>query len=293
MGPIAQRLIRAIKKLQKKRVIDLDAFREGKARARDMHESLSQEADLNGLHSAHAMLAHAQNLLSGQAEIITGLPEMSRFADAIEKATETYGPQGPPMSPLTNSHFSTWAYYDLAIGVRKETLATCLLAIGRALGLNPELLAMWESLQRSRLGLYRHLDSDGDIVTLRELVTDRVTQCLVPSGYGGRKHEIWLGRLVDSPDPSFAGTVMFITPYVVLAPPESEWLAFFDRTLNEGPGGRVAAYERLMKYGLNRHYWNEYIFEAYVNHRPGVIFLTGLPDVEESRPHSRTGLASR
>ena len=28
-------------------------------------------------------------------------------------------------------------------------------------------------------------------------------------------------------------------------------------------------------------------FEAYVNHRSDVIFLKGLPDILESRPHSR------
>ena len=36
-----------------------------------------------------------------------------------------------------------------------------------------------------------------------------------------------------------------------------------------------------------RDYWSEFVFEAYVNHRSDVIFLAGLPDVAESRPHSR------
>jgi hypothetical protein len=29
-----------------------------------------------------------------------------------------------------------------------------------------------------------------------------------------------------------------------------------------------------------------HVFEGYVNHQPGAIFLEGLPDVPESRPHS-------
>ena len=41
-----------------------------------------------------------------------------------------------------------------------------------------------------------------------------------------------------------------------------------------------------MKFGSARDYWSEFVFEAYVNYRPDVIFLTGLPDVPESRPHS-------
>lgn len=33
-------------------------------------------------------------------------------------------------------------------------------------------------------------------------------------------------------------------------------------------------------------YWNDFVFEAYVNHRTEVIYLAGLPVVSESRSHS-------
>ncbi len=32
---------------------------------------------------------------------------------------------------------------------------------------------------------------------------------------------------------------------------------------------------------------NEFVFEAYGNHRTEIIFLAGLPDVAENRLHSR------
>ena len=51
-------------------------------------------------------------------------------------------------------------------------------------------------------------------------------------------------------------------------------------------GRPIAAYEHHMKFGPARDYWTEFVFEAYVNHRSDVIFLAGLPDVPESRPHS-------
>jgi len=41
-----------------------------------------------------------------------------------------------------------------------------------------------------------------------------------------------------------------------------------------------------MKYGLDTHYWNEYIFQAYHHHQKEAIFLTGLPDVRDSLPHA-------
>ena len=43
---------------------------------------------------------------------------------------------------------------------------------------------------------------------------------------------------------------------------------------------------RHMKLGPTRRYWTEFVFEAYVNHRPEAILLAGLPDVAASRPHS-------
>ncbi len=41
------------------------------------------------------------------AEQLTMLPEMDRFADLIGNAEEEYQPDGPPISPLTNSFFSS------------------------------------------------------------------------------------------------------------------------------------------------------------------------------------------
>jgi hypothetical protein len=42
-----------------------------------------------------------------------------------------------------------------------------------------------------------------------------------------------------------------------------------------------------MKRGLDERFWLEYVFEAYASHRAEVVFLRGLPDIAESRPHSR------
>jgi hypothetical protein len=42
-----------------------------------------------------------------------------------------------------------------------------------------------------------------------------------------------------------------------------------------------------MKYGINRHYWNEYILEAYASHKDDMVLLAGFPDISSSRPHSK------
>lgn len=118
-GPIAARLVKAIVKQQKAKTIDFQAFREGNDQARLFEEGIRQQEDFTDTHPAHAMLAHAQNRLSVLVEIVTSLREMRRFSTVIEQALETYAPQGPPCSPLTNSFFSAWAYYDLHFGLRK------------------------------------------------------------------------------------------------------------------------------------------------------------------------------
>ena len=82
--------------------------------------------------------------------------------------------------------------------------------------------------------------------------------------------------------------VVFTTSYLLVRPGQREWQAYFDRTLPDGTAEeRIASYQRHMKYGPVRNYWAEFVFEAYVNHQTEVIFLAGLPDVAESRPHSR------
>ena len=84
--------------------------------------------------------------------------------------------------------------------------------------------------------------------------------------------------------------VVFTTPYVLLNPAEAEWQAYFRRQLSDTPlTDRGAIHEQHMKFRPTRDYWTEFVFEAYVNHRVDAIFLTGLPDVPKSRPHSGAG----
>jgi hypothetical protein len=288
MPPIASRLIKALRKYEKRKVVDLAEVRASRKNAKRLAEEVAGLEDFAELHPAHALLVYAQNRLSVFVEVISAIPEMSRFADAASEAQDEYLPEGPPTSPLTNSYFSGWAYYDLCFGPRKETLGSCVIEVGRALRVSSELLQIWTSLERSRLGLYRQEGTENSLVILRELVTGTTVRTLVTSGYVGRQGQLWLVRLVPSPDPSFAGSVAMITPYVVIRPDESEWLAFFERMLPKLKStDELIAYQTLMKHGLDRAYWNEYIFEAYVNHQNDAIFLAGVPDIDTSRPHSR------
>ncbi len=68
---------------------------------------------------------------------------------------------------------------------------------------------------------------------------------------------------------------------------DQRYKVFFERNLGKTRiDDKNRAYEFLMKFGLNRHYWNEYIFEGYANHQDDMISLAGFPDIPLSRPHS-------
>lgn len=66
-----------------------------------------------------------------------------------------------------------------------------------------------------------------------------------------------------------------------------DWQQFLDRTLGQtAEADRIKAYEQFMKYGLNRHYWNEFIFQGYANHTDHVVYLAGIPDRPDTLPQA-------
>jgi hypothetical protein len=253
---------------------------------------------LRDYHPSHATYLAAQNLVSYLAEELSALREMWEYVAVVGQAEDEYMPDGPPMSPLTRSYFTTWAFFDAAFGQDRETIGTCLLDVGLDLGISPDYLEVIRLFQQSRMGVYEHLGVVKGRVQLRELISEQSFTCLVPAGYLGRAGELWYARVL--PPPTDTGdSVVFTTPYNLIAPGKEDWIAFLRRTMAKTglPVGQTAPHETdqadrypalgaLMKYGLHSNYWHEFVFLAYHSHRHDVIFLTGLPDVPESLPHA-------
>jgi len=288
MGPIAKKLAAALRKHKNQKVVDLAAFTVGKSQAGESAKTIATPKELSSLHPAHALYVYAQNIVSFLSEQITQLREMHRFAKVLGPAEETYMPGGPPMSPLTGSYFTCWAFFDACVGAAEETIGSCILDVGRILNLDDELLRIISLMQASRMGLFVRVGVDGENIVLRELLTDREVEAVNPTGYVGSEEEILLVRVLPPADPKSQEHVIFTTPYAIVRPGIAEWVEYLMRTTEKmGGRGDLGAYEKLMKYGPERNYWNEYIFEAYLNHSTDSIFLAGLPDVEGSRPHAR------
>lgn len=281
-GPIATRLVKELRKLKGARVVDLGAFREGTKNAAELQKSVATRDDLADFHPAHALYVHVQNQVSVLAEQLTALPATAKLADRIEAAQDEYMPGGPPMSPLTTSYFTCWAFFDAAVGPLNETLGTCVMAVGEPLGMSLDFLRLVQAMQSSAMSVYQHEGFDADGTTLlRDLVTGTRASCIVPSGWRGTRGELLLGRVLPPPPGASPVSVVFTTPYVLRGATERDWLAYFERTLGAAREDANKCTSAL-KFAIH---WSEFIFAGYAGHVHEAIFLEGLPDTPGSLPH--------
>ena len=286
--PIADSLNGWLRKAARRKIVDLSSWRSGREEATRIMEAAVPSDRLVDESPELAIYSQVTNWLTQMLEVAQDQRQLRRFADAIASAEEEYMPSGPPTSPLTSSYFWHWALYDMAMGYGGETVASVFLSLGRVFGYSEEFLQTLEKLVDSRMGLHAVEAVDGERTTLCELVTSERAVVICQSGWVGSVGELWLARVLPSPLSPRERSVVVTTPYVILNPGTKEWLAYIERAVRSEVGGDLSAhYRRLMKRGKDLRHWNEYIFEAYVNHREEAVFLAGLPDVEESRPHSK------
>jgi hypothetical protein len=148
------------------------------------------------------------------------------------------------------------------------------------------------------MGIFVYKGNSEQYTFLEELVTGQKIKAIVPTGYQGYKDQVWFARVMPVPYPELNCDywVVFTTPYIltemkgngVVPATRDGWEAFFDRNLKTGgKQDTLKKYHSLMKYGENRHFWNEFIFEGYVNYQQDVIFLAGYPDIPLSMPLSK------
>lgn len=241
-----------------------------------------------GLDPIHAAYVFTQNFTSHFAEGVSHFPEMKTWATAVAKAEDEYLPSGPPMSPLTGSYFWMWAIYDLRIGKSTDTIAYCQIAMNDVLQMNAFQLEAAKNLEGSRMGIYEHTGMKGPHILLRELITDNQLLCHCPSGYRGRKGELWYVRLVPPLEPQLAiYWIAMTTPYILLGASKADWIAYLKRTMVHCDGPNEATrLHNLLKRGPEPNYWHEFVFKAYHHHQRDAIFLTGIPDMKDTLPHA-------
>jgi len=295
-GPIADKLIRGIRKASRETIVKFEDWKYAKKYSNaKTHNLVPGLAELHPLYSIYTdVFIEVQNFI----EYLVELPGIDKLHQSWNKAQDTYLPSYPPMSPITDSYFSTWSVFDMAVGVKRESYATLMIDCLKSFHGDPSFLTVLEAMQRSRMGLYFHEGFQGDFILLRELYTNQKIKADVPNEkHKGVKGEFWFVRLL----PDFSGrldySLAFTTPYILVntqaprshAPSSHEkmWLEFIERNLFKMKKKTTAeAYDAFMKFGLNQFYWLEYIFLAYVNFTADDVSLTGLPDRLETLPHA-------
>lgn len=294
-GPLARKVIDLARQQLQKKVTSLGDWKEGKLKSEEYQKSVVSEERLNKLDPLHALYVYSQNHLSVLIEQIAELPILDKLADRYASASEEYMPSGPPMSPLTKSYFTCWGAFDLcSFGAKKETLCTIATDFCKYINADDGQIEVFEEMQNSRMGIYKHEGKSGEYINFRELITNKEIKAISSSGYMGFEGEIWLARIFPPLFNSFSYSVVFTTPYILgklgnnnsfVPLVENDWLSYFERNLGKMRIQDIeASYHALMKYGLNYNYWNEYIFLSYRNHRDDMILLEGFPDIPSSLP---------
>ena len=295
MGSVADKIARKVATQIRSNVIDLSAFRASRERAVEAGLDGSRFKDLveQGYDPAFAFYVQGLTLVSLFAEAISAMPEAKGYAKTVAKAEDEYMPEGPPISPLTASHFNMWAFFDLQFGSSRETMGTCILRVAEFTGMPAWIADIVRPMQESRMGLYVHMGMDegldDPLVLLKDIVTGRVLRCHSAAGYLGEPGQLWYTRLLPPPVPDIGHHVVVTTPYVVLDGTEQRFLDYIGREVARmaAAGGRKGVdAEALLKFGPTANHWNEYIFLAYANHQPDAIFLAGVPDIRESLPQA-------
>ncbi|BCE00687.1 hypothetical protein [Marinicellulosiphila megalodicopiae] len=291
-GPIARKLIESAATQLKNKITHIQQWQEGKFTAEQYQKSIVSEKQLSDLDPLHALYMYAQNQLSVLIEQVGQFPSLEKLTAPYAHAVDEYLPSGPPSSPITKSYFTCWGAFDLSTqGAKKETLCTVATDFCKFINADNSYIDIFEKMQSSSMGIYKHLGQSGKFINLKELVTNKEIKVICPSGYNGRSGEIWLARIFPALFDHIDYSVVFTTPYVLGNQNqddhqvEKNWLDFFERNMkNTKQKQSVASYNEIMKYGLSTNYWNEYIFLAYKNFQPNVVFLEGMPDIKSSLP---------
>ncbi len=291
MARIAQRIMAKVLKapVWERKVIDFSSHLDNKQNTDDLIKSVKGVMELieKGYDPLHALYVTTQNLVSVIVEVVSTFPELTPFAKIAGEAQDKYMPSGPPFSPLTNSHFTCWAFFDLQFGSHRETIGSCIKEWEPVLGLG-EMREVVQAMACSRMGIYEHCGHQGSLVLLRDLVDDKMYACHVGSRYQGRESQLWLVRLMPPLPGIDDHFVAFTTPYVLLDT-KSEWANFINRAVQKvtrkGPRTLNESKELLFKYGLRVNYWNNFILNAYRGHEHQAIYLEGIPDQPERFPN--------
>ncbi len=225
---------------------------------------------------------------------------VDEYHEILESAMDTYMPGFPPMSPVTDSFFHSWALCDLEFGDDGDNIGRIAADMMAEMEMPAELRDLCGKLLNSRMGIYETIDIDSDLIVVRELVTGRELLVDVPTGYFGEEGEL---RFVRLGPPAIHDAEYFTeltTPYILEGRSAADWTRYLksvmpDSVVSDDGSPSTLAKDRLaavFKYDLGEMPWMEFVFQGYRGYEEDVIYLTGIPSEPASLPHSDSAVAT-
>ena len=129
-------------------------------------------------------------------EQVVSLPFLKDAYKFLTRAEDLYSPGYPPMSPVTVTFYNSWVFFDVRFGPDHETLGECFLALVDLLGLDSVQVEATRNLCQSSLGIFQTVRAAGKIFGLRELVTGREIEALIPTGFRTKPGSLILIRVL-------------------------------------------------------------------------------------------------
>jgi hypothetical protein len=233
------------------------------------------------------------------ANCTLGILEVKKYEKFINESTEYLQPSFPPMSPISDSYFNLWSVCDVRLAAgNDETMASCFAECLQSTNKlkNKEIAILAERLAYSHMSFLEQIEPATSVyekshfkLPVRDIFSGDEFWISAASGYAGEVGKIWFGRVLPSLSglSSTACHIFMGTPYIFEKQDKNGILAFLERAIHKVKGNsREESYRKFMKFGLEKRYWPNFIFNAYVNFEPGAIFLTGVPDIPLTQPHS-------
>ena len=120
MGPISKKVIAGLKKAKKKKIVNLQEFKEAQIHADKIEKTIVSKKELAQYDPLHAVYIYVQNKVSVLVEQLSDLSAVSKLTNILDQADDTYMPSFPPQSPVTQSYFTCWGFFDFFVGIKKN-----------------------------------------------------------------------------------------------------------------------------------------------------------------------------
>ncbi len=209
-------------------------------------------------------------------ELLEKYPDLHQHRMFLLGGVMEYEPENPS-SPITNTFYNYWSFFDAQIGNTSETLATVVkeTALDDA---EDDAIALLDVGIRSKLGLYEHCGEEATGILLKEMGTDKIFHVVTPRSYQGKTGEIWLVRLLPPLEHLDYHTTV-ATPYILNATYKAACQQFIQSAGTIDGNWKWGDVVACMKHGPTPGFWLDYLKEAKTRIDPiaDVIWLDTPP----------------